>query len=308
MLLAGKSVSIADLYDSMHLFHGYSDGGVLMKLNEALGFIEVHGDHAEITNPYFLITSHVAWMLIAVVLIIALFMAAKRSKLTEKGAPRGIRNFLEPILLFIRDDIVRPSINDPHHDHGDDHGDHGHGDHGHEKTHKLADKLLPYFISVFFFILMLNLIGLFPGAGGVTSSITITACLAGTVLLIYVLGGMFFTQKPPVLGFIVNLVPKCPLPLWPLLFVIELAGVVAKPFALCVRLFANMTAGGIVLLALVGLSAAASTDVLGIGIGTMPMLLAVAIYALKIFVSLIQAYIFTFLAAIFIGSYLVPEH
>lgn len=306
MLLAGKTVSIADLYDSLHLFHGYSDGGILVAINEALGFIKVHeGHNIEIVNRTFLITSHVAWMWIAVFIISAIFIVAARSKPTEKGAPRGLRNFLEPMLTFLRDEVVRPSISDPHH-HDDDHGDGG-DHHDHKPTHKYADALFPYFVTVFFFIMVMNLLGLFPGAGTVTSSITVTACLAIVVMLIYIIGGMIL-QKPRVIGFFKGIVPSCPLPVWPILFGIEVIGLLTKPFALCVRLFANMTAGGIVLLALVGLSAMAATDAIGVGLGTLPMLMAVAIYALKIFVSILQAYIFTFLAAIFIGSYLVPDH
>jgi F-type H+-transporting ATPase subunit a len=133
--------------------------------------------------------------------------------------------------------------------------------------------------------------------------------MACIVLGIYMIGGILL-QKPPLLGFIKNLVPACPIFLWPLIFVVELIGLVTKPFALTVRLFANMTAGHCILLSLAVLAGGAVKALGGVGMvaGGVAAVAATGIYGLEVFVALLQAYIFTYLSAIFIGSYLVPEH
>jgi len=304
-LLSGNPVEY--LYDKFTFF-----GLDLYKFNKAIGLISQDG--TPLAGGMFLITKHVVVIFIATFLIIAAFMWARfRSGSTAGGAPRGLRNFLEPILMFIRDEIVRPSIKDPHHDHGHGHGDaHGHDAHAHgehKETHKLADTLLPYFCTLFFFIATINLLGLIPGSSTPTAAITATGALAATVLVIMVIGGLF-VQKPIIWGFIKNFVPKVPLPLYVILIPVEILSLFAKPFALTVRLFANMNAGHIIILSLSGLAVMAVNGMgyIGAGVGLVAGLGCVAIYCLEVFVSILQAYIFTYLAAIFIGAYLVPEH
>lgn len=299
-LLAGGN-PVEALYDKFSFF-----GLDLYKLNHSLGLIHDDGSYA--LGGAFLITKHTMMIFSVTGLIIFMFMWATRmSGTTKGGAPRGLANFIEPILMFIRDEIVRPNVKDPHH-HG--HGDHGH-DHGHAHgpTHKFADRLTPYFCTLFFFIAGMNLCGLIPFSSTVTSSITATGTLACTVLAIMFIGGLF-VQRPIFIGFFKNLVPKVPLFLYPIMFIVELMSLLAKPFALTVRLFANMNAGHIIILSVCGLAVSAVHGLgwLGTPIGLVAALGSTAIYCLEVFVSIVQAYIFTYLAAIFIGSYLVPEH
>lgn len=317
VLLAGGDTfnPIEILFDQFDIWHGKGQH-LLLDLNAMIGagkwvddktFQFIEG------KEWLRITKHTVYLFIATITVLVVMLLASRSRGAEgTSAPRGLRNFIEPVLLFIRDGIVYPNIKDPHHHddhHGEGHGnDHGHG-HDHKPTHKLADKFLPFFVTLFLFLAMINLLGLFPGSSTPTGALAFTGTLATVILLTYVIGGMIL-QKPFIIGFWKNLVPKCPIFLWPILFVLEVVGAIAKPFALAVRLFANMTAGHCLLLSLafLGALAHASLGGAGIAIGAVSTIGSVAIYGLELFVALLQAYIFTYLSAIFIGMYLVPEH
>ena len=312
MLLADGASPIELLYDNYELF-AHMGYGVIDQINLALGTVKPHETEANtlvVVRPWMLVTKQVVWMWLAAFVVLAFCLWGRfLSGKTAAGAPKGMRNFLEPIFAYIRDEIVYPNVKDPHH-HDDHHDDHGHGHGHHEETHKLADKLLPFFVTLFLFFVTINLLGLIPGSATPTSAITFTGTMAFLfVFLIYVIGGMI-VQKPFIIGFWKNLVPDCPLFLWPLLFVIEFIGTLTKPFALMVRLFANMTAGHCILFALAGLAVGAekALGTTGIAVGVAPALFSTAIYGLEVFVAILQAYIFTYLSAIFIGSYLVPEH
>jgi F-type H+-transporting ATPase subunit a len=318
---------IEQLYDRWDIWNGAMEN-VVLGLNVAIGNMTKIADDAGSAvyqvvegREWMLISKHVLWMWLAFAVVLFFGIAARyMSGKTAGGAPRGFANFLEPLFMFIRDEIVRPNVKDPHHHHHHDH-DHGHGhdhdhdhkhghDHSHEETHKYADKLLPFFLTLFMFLAAINLLGLIPGSSTPTSSIMFTATFATVVMLIYVVGGMAL-QGPPVIGFLKNLVPSCPLALWPLMFVLELIGVLAKPFALTVRLFANMTAGHCLMFALAGMAGMAFVGMGAVGGGAVGLVTSgalTAIYGLEVFIALLQAYIFTYLSAIFIGSYLVPEH
>lgn len=219
--------------------------------------------------------------------------------------PRGLRNLIEPVLLFIRNDIVRPNIHNPH----------GSKDKDGEPRHKhwLADQFVPFMFCLFLFIAGMNVIGLLPGASTATSGIVVTGGLAFLVLIVYMIGALRL-QGP--WAFLVNLVPykfslkPMDLFVWGLLFVIELIGLFAKPFALMVRLFANMTGGHCSLLSVLYINQLIGPEIaawrFATGIPTVAM--GIGLYCLDLFVALLQAYIFTYLSAIFIGQYLVPEH
>jgi F-type H+-transporting ATPase subunit a len=173
---------------------------------------------------------------------------------------------------------------------------------------ELGRKFLPYFLCVFFFVLFMNLMGLVPFSATATASIFVTAALALTTLLAMVVCGMV-AQGP--IAFWKNLVPHVPLALWPLMFVVELIGLLVKPFALMVRLFANMSGGHMVVLSFMGLIfffAAASGA--GAGWGSSPIAVAFAVFIMIIesFVALLQAYIFTQLSVIFVNAAVHPEH
>jgi ATP synthase subunit 6 len=296
------------------------------------------------TMPGFMKLSQHAIMMIAsaaiCILVVSYVTYARNSRI-----PRGLRNFIEPIALFVRNEIARPNIKNPHgahgHGHGHDthdhehgvkdiaaetsvgtkaelHGDgHGHGD-GHDlppknNPHSLADKFAPFLCCAFFFIAVNNLLGLIPGSTTATSAITVTLGLATLTLLTYLVGAIVM-QGPK--AWVLNLVPyhfstkPMDLGIWCLLLFIEVVGLFAKPFALTVRLFANMTAGHCIILSLLFINTLIpdSAAVWRIGTGVPTVLMSCAIYGLEIFVAILQAYIFTYLSAIFIGSYLVPEH
>ena len=250
---------------------------------------------------YMHISQHVIMMWIVAAGMIAVIGYVTYAR--NSRVPRGLRNLIEPVLLFIRNDIVRPNIKNPHAREGKEA----------RAEHWLADKFVPFMFCLFVFIAGLNLIGLLPGASTATSGIVVTGGLALLVLVVYMIGALWL-QGP--LGFLRNMVPYkfswAPIDVlvWGLLFFIEGVGVVAKPFALTVRLFANMTAGHCSLLSMLFINQLIGPDIaawrFATGIPTVGM--AIGLYFLDIFVALLQAYIFTYLSAIFIGQYLVPEH
>lgn len=223
------------------------------------------------------ITRHVFFMwVVALILIVSLSVVAKSYR--KSLIPKGFTNFLEIIIVFVRDEIVKPTI--------------GHG----------YEKFLPYLLTIFFFILLSNFFGLIPFAATVTSNIAVTAALAGLTFFTTQMGGIihygFF-------GYFKGLIPSgMPVVLLPLIIVVEVLGLFTKPFALCIRLFANMTAGHVVILSLIGLIfIMKSVFVAPVSIG-----FALFIYLLEILVALIQAYIFTMLSSLFIGMAVHQEH
>jgi F-type H+-transporting ATPase subunit a len=238
--------------------------------------------HHLLDSPVFLgldlshwgITKHVWMMWIAAALLVMVMAFAAR----QRGPiPRGLRGVVEPVLLFIRDDIARPNL------------------------HDAADRYLPYLWSVFFFILFCNLLGLVPGAATATGNLSVTAALA---LISFFMIHFTGVRQNGFFGYLRAIVPPVPWWLWPLLLVVEIIGILAKPFALAVRLWANMSAGHIVILVLLGfIFLFKNAMVVGISIAG-----ATAIYMLEIFVGVLQAYVFTFLTAVFMGMAAHPEH
>jgi F-type H+-transporting ATPase subunit a len=273
-------------------------------------------------------------LLIAAILVLLFTRLAP--KIASGRAPKGyVWNMFEASLIFIRDGIARPAIDS--HDHG--HDDHGHG-HEHAKTeththhdqvqesqgvghihgapkdhhahpHKHdGDKFLPVLWTMFFFILFSNLFGLLPWLGAPTGSFSVTLALAGIVFATTLFAGMF---KFGPLGFLLNQVPKMDLALpvkilmFCIIFPIEILGLCIKHAILAVRLLANMVAGHLVVLAVLGLivkAAETNGEVLGTyGIVTFISVLgSTAFYCLELFVAFLQAYVFTFLSALFIGA------
>jgi F-type H+-transporting ATPase subunit a len=223
------------------------------------------------------ITKHVVFMWIAAAILIFTFI--KVSKSYQKSlVPKGVTNLSEVLILFVRDEIVRPTI--------------GNG----------FEKFLPYLLTVFFFILTCNFIGLIPYGATATGNIAVTATLATISFFVIQIGGI---MKNGLFGYFKGLLPHG-LPTWliPIMFVVELLGLFTKPFALAIRLFANMTAGHIVILALLGLIFILRTYV----VVPVSISFALFIYLLEILVALIQAYIFTMLSSLFIGMAYHQEH
>jgi F-type H+-transporting ATPase subunit a len=251
---------------------------------------------------------------------ILLFLFTRLARTLASGAPPKGRfaNLFETFILFIRDQVARPAI-DSHDDHG--HGEHGdHDGHGHgaqvQGGHAAAlsvaeahegDRFVPLLLTIFFFVLGCNLLGMLPWAGSPTASFSVTLALAGVTLATVVIAGM---MKFGPLGFFVNQVPSMDLPLplaivlKPMIFAIEMLGLLIKHGILAVRLLANMVAGHLVLLGIMGLITAAATATLGTwATVTSISVVGSALFSLlELFVAFLQAYIFTFLSALFIGA------
>jgi F-type H+-transporting ATPase subunit a len=219
------------------------------------------------------VTRHVWFLWIAAAILIVLLSIAARQK---GDTPRGFRNLLEPLLFFIRDQVVLPNM----------------GEEG--------MRYLPFIWTLFLFILVCNLLGLVPGGATATANISVTAALAIISFIMIQFSGL----RRNGFGYVRHLVPSVPLVLWPLMLVVELIGLVAKPFALAVRLWANMNAGHIVLLVLLGfIFTFKNWAVSGVSVAA-----SVAISMLELFIALLQAYVFAFLTAVFMGVALHPEH
>lgn len=226
----------------------------------------------------FSITKTVFSMILAAILMFLIFsFAAKQYRKNEK-APKGLSGFLEPLILFVRDDIAIPNIGE-----------------------KKYGKYMPFLLSVFFFIWINNLLGLipfFPFGGNVTGNIVFTMVMALIVFVVTVVSG-----NKTYWGHI--LTPEVPKPLYILMIPIEIVGMFTKPFALMVRLFANITAGHIIILSLIGLIFIFGTVFIS------PVSIAFVLFmsVLELLVAALQAYVFTLLAALFIGQAVAdPEH
>ncbi|MDH4128359.1 MAG: F0F1 ATP synthase subunit A [Spirochaetota bacterium] len=223
------------------------------------------------------ITKHVLVMwIVAVILILAVILTARAVK-KDKSATGGRFSVLIQLFLdFIHNDIVKPNF-----------------DHS-------AKKFLPFFCTMFFFIMLCNLLGLIPYSSTVTGNIAVTMSLA---IVTFVFTQIYGMMKQGILKYWIHLVPSgIPKMLWPLMFVIEFVGLFTKPFALTIRLFANMIAGHIVILVLLYLATTATGWVSQTGVGIAGGVAAVGVNLLEVFIALLQAYIFTFLSAIFISA------
>jgi F-type H+-transporting ATPase subunit a len=221
------------------------------------------------------ITKHVINMWVAAgILLIVVGLGARKRALVPKGG----YNLLESLVMFIRDEISVKNI-------------------GHH-----ADLYTGYLCTAFFFILFMNLTGLlpipkvggFPGVSTATGNLSVTVVLALFTFGLTQIAGM---RAQGVVGYWTHLVPGgVPKALWPLMFVIEFFGLFTKPFALTVRLFANMVAGHIVIFFLIAL-----TLFISVWVAPVSIAFALGIFLLELFVALVQAYVFTILSALFIG-------
>jgi len=315
--------------------------------NKALdGKILIPQPVATLKNLYekesgFAISKYMLLELLAAAIVCWLFIRLA-NRIAREGLPKGRAvNLLESMLLFVRDQIVRPVIGEHHHDeHGHDesheghhegHALHSHGvlngdEAGHEfahSEHKLAavpdhaahvvpkvghgaDRLLPLFWTMFFFILMCNLLGMIPWLGAPTSELGVTFGLACVTFAATLSLGMM-TFGP--LKWWWYQVPKMDLPwyVWPLklgILVIELLGLVIKHLILSVRLLANMVAGHLVLLGIMALIVGAATTSTGMwaGVTTASVIGSTLFSCLELFVAFLQAYVFTLLSTLFIGA------
>ncbi|MGQ9819602.1 MAG: F0F1 ATP synthase subunit A [Candidatus Kapaibacteriales bacterium] len=225
------------------------------------------------------VTSLVCFQWLSIlILLFAFFKSGLRYKKNPLLPPRGLQNLLEIITVFLRDEVVAPNL----------------------RSRELVYKLLPYFVALFFFIILMNLFGLIPGGHTATGALGTTAGLALTALL--VINGTAIKQ----IGFknwLKHLLGGAPWYLAPIMIPIEIISIFTKPFALTVRLFANMTAGHVVLLSLVGLIFYLKTPI----IAAVSIPFSIFMYALELLVAFLQAYIFTILTAVFTGL-AIGEH
>lgn len=225
------------------------------------------------------VTSLVCFQWLSIlILLFAFFKSGKRYKKNPLSPPRGLQNLLEVIIVFLRDEVVIPNL----------------------RSRNLSYKLLPYFVALFFFIILMNLFGLIPGGHTATGALGTTAGLALTALL--VINGTAIKQIG-LKNWLKHLLGGAPWYLAPIMIPIEIISLFTKPFALTVRLFANMTAGHVVLLSLVGLIFYLKTPI----IAAVSIPFSIFMYVLELLVAFLQAYIFTILTAVFTGL-AIGEH
>lgn len=225
----------------------------------------------------FSITKNVFSMFMSAIIMFLLFFAVARSYKKNPHAPKGIAGFLEPLVTFVRDDIARPNIGE-----------------------KQYAKYMPYLLTIFFFIWINNLIGLipfFPFSSNLTGNIYFTFVMALITFIITT-----FSGNKDYWGHIFN-TPGVPVWLAPIMIPVELIGMLTKPFALMIRLFANITAGHIIILSLISLIFIFETVAVSPISGAFVLFMSV----LEMLVAALQAYVFTLLSALFIGQ-AVAEH
>lgn len=227
------------------------------------------------------ITKSVVGIFVSMLIILLVFGSVAKSYKTNGGIPRRLTGWMEPLVIFIRDDIAKANIG--------------------EAKYK---KFVPFLLSIFFFILVLNILGLTPLGFNVTGNIAVTFVLAFISLIV-----TLKSANKNYWSHIFN--PPVPLALKPLMIPIEIVGIFTKPFALMIRLFANITAGHIVILSLVSLifvAQAAAGSGMAWSVSPAAFALILFISVLEVLVAFLQAYIFTLLTALFVGMSVEEHH
>ena len=226
------------------------------------------------------VSKHLLMMGIASLILLVVFPLIIRSR---SAALAPFRSLIEIIVLFLRDEVVVPNL-------------------GHKGAAYMG-----YFSTLFFFILVLNLLGLVPYGSTATGNLAVTAGLALTTFALVNFAGI---KEQGLIGYFAHIVPKgVPLWLYPLLFPIELIGLLTKTFALAIRLFANMITGHIVILAFISFIFIFGSLSAVIGFGVAPISVGLVLFTLllELFVAFLQAYVFVFLTAIFTGAAMHPH-
>jgi F-type H+-transporting ATPase subunit a len=288
-----KSDKGLEVFSSSHL--GHEGSGVYAGENYTYALKEgsvvvvdenhVENEAATATLLDLSITKNVAAMLISMLLMLWIFLSVAKSYKNNKGkAPRGLQSFIEPLIIFVRDDVAKPSIGAKRYEH-----------------------FMPFLLTVFFFIWINNLLGLipfFPGGANVTGSISIAMTLALFTLLIT----FFAANKHYWLH--VFAMPGVPKGLLFILTPIEILGLFLRPFVLMIRLFANITAGHIIALAFFSMIFIFGEMNAGVGIGVSVFSLVFTVFmgALELLVAFLQAYVFTLLSAIYFGAAVDEGH
>ena len=221
------------------------------------------------------ITKNVAMLFINAGILLFVFLSVAKAYKNNSGkAPKGLQSFIEPIIIFVRDEIVKPNL-------------------GHH-----YQKFLPYLLTLFFFILFGNLLGLIPGAANLSGNIAVTLVLAVITFLLTNLNGNAAYWKH------IFWTPGVPLPLRLIILPVEIIGIFTKPFSLTIRLFVAITAGHIVLLSLVCLTFIFHSWVVGAGVSVVVLFISL----IELLVAGIQAYVFTLFTSLYIGMATADDH
>ncbi|MDP9048499.1 MAG: F0F1 ATP synthase subunit A [Bacteroidota bacterium] len=267
---SGHLMPEGTVYNGQH--YSYKLEGGKIKAVNASGIVDAAATKKVMD---FSITRNVASMFMAVAILLIIFLRVSAAYRKRHGkAPKGMQSFLEPLVLFVRDDIALPNIGLKH------------------------AKYMPLLLTIFFFILLNNLLGMvpfFPGGYNLTGNIAVTAVLSVIIFFVVNLNGNKYYWKHI---FVPN-------PWW-LFFImipVELVGIFTKPIALMIRLFANITAGHILILSLISLIFIFRT----LWVSPVSIVFVVFMDAIELLVAFLQAYIFTLLSALFIGM-AVEEH
>jgi len=224
----------------------------------------------------FSVTKHVVFLWVAALLLFVTVVAAARKNRASK-VPSGLGNLVEVVVVFIRDEIVVPNM--------------GPG----------GIRYLPYLLTTFFFILLMNLLGMIPYGATPTGNVSVTAGLAVIAFIMI----QYSAIRAQGFGhYLAHLTGGVHWALWPIMLPIEILGLFTKPFALCIRLFANMTGGHLVIVSLLGLIFLFKTYF----IVPIPILFVLGINMLELLVAFLQAYIFTMLTSLFMGLGMQAGH
>ncbi|WP_372774698.1 F0F1 ATP synthase subunit A [Mangrovibacterium sp.] len=269
-----------ETYRNFRLEHEGEHEGKIIELNDQGEFVGIPLDIS--------ITKTVVGALVSVIVILLIFLnVAKTAKQRTGQAPTGIQSFMEPLIIFIRDEVAIPAI-------------------GKDKS----DKFLPFLLTLFFFILINNFLGLipiFPFGANVTGNIAVTMVLAlFTFAMTTISGNKHYWKEifnPDVPWWL-----KFPIPLMP---IVELSGVITKPFVLMVRLFANMMAGHLIVtvfVSLIFIFSSLNGPIAGGIVSPISVAFSVFILLLDVLVSFIQAYVFTLLSALYFGMATSDHH
>ena len=260
--------SSSNLFDKNHepIKEGYRgfyyDHGHIAPIDKSLSYID------------FTITKNVFFLFLNASLMLFVFLFVASKYRNKKTTPKGIQSLFEPIIIFIRDDIVKPNIG------------------------KKYERYLPYMLTLFFFIFFGNVLGLFPAAANLTGNIAVTMVLALLTFLITNFSGNLNYWKH------IFWTPNVPNVMRIIILPIEIIGVFTKPFSLMIRLFVAITAGHIVLLSFIGM-----TFIFGsYFVGVMSSLFAVALNIIELLVAGIQAYVFTMFSSVYIGLAVEEGH
>jgi len=262
---------------------GISEKELKTYRNESIIAVDENGLPSRDIQVYdFSLTRNVVQMIISLALLVWLLVSVGKRYTKGHGvtsAPKGMQNLLEPLVTFIRDEVAKPNLG------------------------RKWEKYMPYLLTIFFFILINNIVGLIPGTANVTGNIAFTLVL-GVISFIVIL----LSTNKHYWAHIFN--PPVPGGVKPIMIPVEILGIFTKPFALIIRLFANMIAGHIIIICLISLIFIFGNLSSGVGWGFSPISIGftVFIYFIEILVAFIQAYIFANLTAVFIGQAFEGSH